>query len=74
MPVVLKLLSDVRWKGQPVAGDRARALLAALAFDGGSPMQQERLIELVWGEEVPANSAKGLQVLVSRTRSAPNRR
>jgi predicted ATPase/DNA-binding SARP family transcriptional activator/tetratricopeptide (TPR) repeat protein len=70
VPVVLELLSDVRWRGQPVAGDRARMLLAALAYDGGRSVQQERLIELVWGEEEPANSAKGLQVLVSRTRSA----
>jgi predicted ATPase/DNA-binding SARP family transcriptional activator len=60
----------VRWRGQPVAGDRARMLLAALACDGGRPVQQGRLIELVWGAEEPANSAKGLQVLVSRTRSA----
>ena len=67
---MLELLSDVRWRGQPVAGERARALLAALAYDGGRPVQQERLVELVWGEEGPANGAKGLQVLVSRTRSA----
>ena len=33
-------------------------------------MRAEELIELVWGDEAPANATKSLQVLVSRTRSA----
>jgi DNA-binding SARP family transcriptional activator len=68
--VALTLLDDVRWRGAPVAGDRARALLAVLAAEGGRPVRAERLIDLVWGDEAPANAAKTLQVLVSRTRTA----
>ena len=33
-------------------------------------MRADELIELIWGDEVPANATKSLQVLVSRTRSA----
>jgi predicted ATPase/DNA-binding SARP family transcriptional activator len=68
--VSLRLLDEVRWRDAPVAGERAQALLAALALDGGRTLAAERLIDLVWGEEAPANGAKGLHVLVSRTRTA----
>jgi len=68
--VALTLLEDVRWRGEVVVGDRPRALLAALAENGGRPVSDERLIELVWGDDAPANATKSLQVLVSRTRSA----
>jgi predicted ATPase/DNA-binding SARP family transcriptional activator len=68
--VALTLLEDVRWRGAVVVGDRPRALLAALAASGGRPVSDERLIELVWGEDAPANATKSLQVLVSRTRAA----
>ena len=70
MTVALSLLEDVRWRGQPVVGDRARALLAALAAGGGRSVRAEDLIEQVWGDEAPTNAMKGLQVLVSRTRTA----
>ena len=53
-----------------MVGDRPRTLLAALAAGGGRPVRADELIELVWGEEAPANATKSLQVLVSRTRSA----
>jgi predicted ATPase/DNA-binding SARP family transcriptional activator len=68
--VALSLLEDVRWRGRSVVGDRPQALLAALAAGGGRPVRAEELIELVWGDDAPANAAKSLQVLVSRTRSA----
>ena len=70
MTVALSLLEDVRWRGQSVVGDRPRALLAALATGAGRPVRGEELIELVWGDDPPANATKSLQVLVSRTRSA----
>ena len=70
MTATLTLLEDVRWRGAPVAGERSQALLAALASTGGRPVRAERLIDLVWGGEAPADAAKGLQVLVSRTRRA----
>lgn len=70
MTVALSLLEDVRWRGRSVVGDRPRALLAALAAGAGHPVRAEELIELVWGDEAPANATKSLHVLVSRTRSA----
>ncbi len=72
MAVALTLLRDVQWRGEAVAGDRSRALLAALASEQARPISDERLIELVWGDgaAVPANATKSLQVLVSRTRAA----
>jgi predicted ATPase/DNA-binding SARP family transcriptional activator len=68
--IALSLLEDVQWRGRSVVGDRPRALLAALAAHAGRPVRAEELIELVWGDEAPANATKSLQVLVSRTRSA----
>jgi predicted ATPase/DNA-binding SARP family transcriptional activator len=68
--VALTLLDDVRWQGRAVVGDRPRALLAALAADAGRPVSSDQLIDRVWGDDAPANAAKSLQVLVSRTRSA----
>jgi predicted ATPase len=68
--IALNLLDDVRWRGRPVAGDRPRALLAALAARGCRPVPAEELIALVWGDEAPLNGMKSLQVLVSRVRNA----
>jgi DNA-binding SARP family transcriptional activator len=68
--ITLHLLGDVRWRQQPVVGDRPQALLAALAAHGGRPVSADELIELVWGDDAPASALKSLQVLVSRTRSA----
>ncbi|WP_278259178.1 bacterial transcriptional activator domain-containing protein [Nocardioides convexus] len=67
MPILLTLLDGVRWDGTTVAGDRPQALLAALAA-AGRTVGTERLVGLVWGEDVPANPGKALQVLVSRVR------
>ncbi|MBG0826439.1 AAA family ATPase [Planomonospora sp. ID67723] len=68
MPIDLSLLHGVRWRGQPVVGERAQALLAALALSCRT-VHTDRLIAEVWGDDEPANPAKALQVLVSRTRS-----
>ncbi|WP_194897301.1 AfsR/SARP family transcriptional regulator, partial [Catenulispora pinisilvae] len=70
MSITLTLLGDVRWHGVPVVGERPQALLAALAARDCRPVGSAELIELVWGEAAPSNGVKGLQVLVSRTRSA----
>ncbi|HEY0933128.1 MAG TPA: BTAD domain-containing putative transcriptional regulator, partial [Trebonia sp.] len=70
MSIALTLLEDVRWRGRPVAGDRPQALLAALAANRCRPVRAEALVELVWGDEVPRNGVKSLQVLVSRARNA----
>ena len=70
MSIALTLLADVRWRGRPVAGVRPQALLAALAARDSRPVRPDELIELVWGDDVPSNGLKSLQVLVSRARSA----
>ncbi|WP_432929436.1 ATP-binding protein [Microbispora sp. CA-135349] len=69
MPIHLSLLDGVRWRGRPVVGERAQALLAALAL-ARRAVNADRLVAEVWGDGIPANPAKALQVLVSRTRSA----
>ncbi|GAT66246.1 transcriptional regulator [Planomonospora sphaerica] len=68
MPIALSLLDGVRWRGRPVVGDRAQALLAALALSSRA-VHADRLVAEVWGDDEPANPAKALQVLVSRARS-----
>ena len=69
MPIILSLLETVRWDGEPVVGERPQALLAALA-DAGRTVSATRLTGLIWDDNAPANPAKALQVLVSRTRAA----
>ena len=66
---MLRLLDEVSYDGHPVAGERSQALLAALAVAGGRAVAEGDLVEAVWGADVPANPAKALQVVVSRTRS-----
>ncbi|MCD4526130.1 AAA family ATPase [Nocardioides sp. cx-173] len=65
----LALLDDVAWRGAPVRGARAHALLAALVAAGGRAVGEARLVEEVWGEDRPASAAKALQVVVSRVRA-----
>jgi len=65
----LRLLDEVSWRGASLPGGRTHALLAALAAAGGQ-VSEERLVDEVWGpDDVPANPAKALQVVVSRARS-----
>ncbi|MEW9528732.1 BTAD domain-containing putative transcriptional regulator [Microbispora sp. NPDC049125] len=68
MPIDLSLLDGVRWRAQPVVGERAQALLAALTL-ASRTVNADQLVAEVWGDSEPANPAKALQVLVSRTRS-----
>ncbi len=68
-PVDLRLLDEVSWRGTPLPGGRTQALLAALVTAGGQ-VSEERLVDEVWGpDDVPANPAKALQVVVSRARA-----
>ena len=48
MPIVLTLLDGVRWRGEPVVGERPQALLAALA--SGRTIRAERLAEEIWAD------------------------
>jgi DNA-binding SARP family transcriptional activator len=66
----LTLLTDVRWHGAPVTGERTHALLASLASTLDEGVSEGRLIGDIWGADEPANPTKALQVVVSRARSA----
>jgi predicted ATPase/DNA-binding SARP family transcriptional activator len=60
---------------QPVAG-RQRALLAALALRARRPVPGDHLVEVVWGDELPADPANALQQRISALRRLvdPDRR
>lgn len=66
----LRVLDDVTWDGQPVPGERTHALLRGLVGAGTRGLSEDALVEEVWGDDVPANPTKALQVVVSRARSA----
>lgn len=67
---MLRLLDDVSYDGRPVTGERSQSLLAALATAGGHAVPEADLVDAVWGpDDRPANPAKALQVVVSRTRA-----
>ncbi|MEI7059199.1 BTAD domain-containing putative transcriptional regulator [Nocardioides sp. CCNWLW239] len=67
----LSVLDEVTWGGEPVAGERTRALLRALVDAGPRGASEAALVEEIWGrDDIPANPAKALQVVVSRARTA----
>ncbi len=53
-----------------VPGARLRALLIALALEPGRIVSKATLIDWIWGEQPPADTANALQRLVSRLRKA----
>jgi predicted ATPase/DNA-binding SARP family transcriptional activator len=53
-----------------VPGTRLRALLIALALEPGRVVPKATLIDWIWGEQPPADTANALQRLVSRLRKA----
>ncbi|MFI7464506.1 BTAD domain-containing putative transcriptional regulator [Nonomuraea sp. NPDC049646] len=63
---------EVEGDGGPVVvgGLRLRALLAVLALEAGRTVTAERLIDVLWPQEPPANAANALQTLVRRLRAA----
>lgn len=64
--IVLRLLAEVSYDGEPIAGARSADLLAALVHHR-SGLSDARLLELVWRDHAP--SPKALQVQVSRVRA-----
>jgi len=66
----LTVLDDVTWDGEPVPGERTHALLRCLVDAGPRGLSETALVEEIWGDDVPANPTKALQVVVSRARSA----
>lgn len=53
-----------------IGGTRERALLAILAIHAGEVVSADRLIEDLWGADLPGNPPNALQVVVSRVRKA----
>ena len=51
-------------------GARPRSLLTALAEASGRVVSEAGLVAAIWGDDLPANPAKALQVVVSRVRAA----
>ncbi|MGW5242116.1 BTAD domain-containing putative transcriptional regulator [Monashia sp. NPDC004114] len=73
MQPLLNLGDEVSWRGRPLVGDRVQTLLAVLAAHAPEPVSDERLIDELWGADLPTNPAKALQVVVSRTRTMTER-
>jgi DNA-binding SARP family transcriptional activator len=63
---------EVLVDGKPlrIAAAKPRALLALLLLNRNRVVSTERLIDELWGEEVPARAMKALQVYVSQLRKA----
>ncbi len=53
-----------------VPGPRLRALLIALALEPGRAVSKATLVDWIWGEQPPADTANALQRLASRLRKA----
>jgi predicted ATPase/DNA-binding SARP family transcriptional activator len=56
-----------------LAGAKQKALVAMLALHGGEVVSADRLIELLWGDDLPGGVANALQSRVSQTRRALGR-
>ncbi|HXT93936.1 MAG TPA: AfsR/SARP family transcriptional regulator, partial [Trebonia sp.] len=53
-----------------VSGTRERALLAILLIHAGEVVAADRLIDELWGSDLPGKPSNALQVVVSRVRKA----
>jgi predicted ATPase/DNA-binding SARP family transcriptional activator len=56
-----------------VADRKVRAVLAELLVDAGRPLPASRLIDDLWGDQLPANPGNTLQTRVSQLRRALDR-
>jgi predicted ATPase/DNA-binding SARP family transcriptional activator len=54
----------------PLGGMRERALLTLFALSPGETISTDRLIDQLWGEDLPTNPSNALQALISRLRRA----
>ena len=52
----------------PLAGRKQRALLARLLLDANRTVAMDRLVDDLWGEEVPESAQKMVQIYVSQLR------
>lgn len=65
---MLRVLGVVEADGVVVRSAAQRTILSALALDLGAVVSVDRLVDLVWGEELPANPSASLQNHISRLR------
>ncbi|WBB63809.1 BTAD domain-containing putative transcriptional regulator [Streptomyces sp. WMMC500] len=68
-PVELTFLSRVAFHGREITAPRVRGLLALLAGELRGGCSVGRLVDGLWGEELPADPANALRILVSRARA-----
>ncbi|MEN8112774.1 MAG: BTAD domain-containing putative transcriptional regulator, partial [Actinomycetota bacterium] len=63
---------EVRVDGEvvPIPALRQRALFALLLIHAGGVLSADRIIEALWGDELPASGANALRFHVSKLRSA----
>ncbi len=54
----------------PISGAKVRALLAVLLVHAGAPVTADRLLDDIWGEELPGNAAGTLSAKASQLRRA----
>src|SRR5262249_11732573 len=52
----------------PLAGGKARALLARLLVDVNRTVSVDALVDSLWGEDIPASAIKMVHVYVSQLR------
>ncbi|MEU2714541.1 BTAD domain-containing putative transcriptional regulator [Streptomyces sp. NPDC007205] len=69
MTTQLTLLSQVACRGREITAPRLRGLLALLAEDLRTGCSTGRLVEGLWGDELPERPGKAVQILVSRLRA-----
>lgn len=55
---------------RPVTARRQRTILARLALDAGQPVSADRLLDDVWGENLPATGVKAVALHISKLRTA----
>ncbi len=64
--------ADVGGRPIKLGWRQERCLLALLLLEGGRPIHSQRLAELIWEGEPPADARAALQVVVARLRSHLN--
>jgi predicted ATPase/DNA-binding SARP family transcriptional activator len=72
MAIGLRVLGTTRLvldgRPQSISSQRQRRILAALAAAGGNAMSADLLVDVVWGERLPANPKGALQTQLTRIR------
>jgi serine/threonine protein kinase/WD40 repeat protein len=73
-PVRFAVLGPLEVSGEdgpiPLGGPKQRIVLAHLVLDANQVVSSERLIDALWGEDLPDHPRSTLRVYVSRIRSA----